>query len=189
MRIFIAIPLPDNIQAGLSILQDGLRRSGADIKWVNPVDIHITLRFLGDIDYKAIRLITRALREDTGSYASFDISISRIGVFPSMLCPQIIWAGVHEGRPACAVLQKGIERCLEGLGIKKEARLFSPHLTLGRIRSQKNIHALIKMLGKEKDFSIRAKIHVKKIVLFSSVLTRQGPAYSSLEEFPLPEVC
>ena len=187
MRIFIAIPLPDNIQKQVSFLQDRLRKSKADIKWVNPDNIHITLKFLGDIDNKIIEIMTQNLRKKIKSYFSFDVFISNMGAFPSPLCPQIIWAGIHEARCACVLLQKEVELCAEKSGIKKEIRAFFPHLTLGRVRSQKNKQELIRILEEEKDFSITTKIPVKKIVLFSSLLTRQGPIYSSLEEFPLLE--
>ena len=187
MRAFIAIPLPDNTHKELSLLQDRLRKSNADIKWTNPADIHITLKFLGDIDEKAMSLIAQAVRDTSKQHTSFDISISKTGAFPSPLRPQTIWAGIHEDRPACIILQKQIELCTEKSVPKKEAREFFPHLTLGRLRSQRNKQALIKILEKEKDFSIITKIPVNKIVLFSSLLTQEGPVYSSLEKFPLTE--
>ena len=189
MRTFIAIPLPENIHKALFLVQDILQKSNADIKWVNPANIHITLKFLGDINDKTMGLIAQAVRETSKHHARFDISISRIGVFPSMLHPQTIWAGIDKGSPACMILQNQIEICAEKFGIKKEARRFFPHLTLGRVRSQKNKQALIEILEKEKDFSISTKIPVNKLVLFSSLLTPQGPIYSSLEEFPLSETC
>ena len=189
MRAFIAIPLPDNTHKELSLLQDRLRKSNADIKWTNPADIHITLKFLGDIDEKAMSLIAQAVRDTSKQHTSFDISIAKAGAFPSPSRPQTIWAGIHEDRPACIILQKQIELCAEKSGIKKEGRSFFPHLTLGRVRSQKNKQALIKILEIEKDFSITTKIPVTKVVLFSSLLTSQGPIYSSLEEFPLLGAC
>ncbi|TRZ80038.1 RNA 2',3'-cyclic phosphodiesterase [bacterium] len=189
MRAFIAITLPENINKKLSSVQDRLKKSNADVKWVSAANIHITLRFLGDIDKKTTSLISEVIRETSKHHARFDISISRIGVFPSLLHPQTIWVGIDKGSPACMILQNQIEICAEKFGIKKEARAFLPHLTLGRVRSQKNKHALIKILEKEKDFSITTKIPVNKIVLFSSLITQQGPVYSSLEEFPLSENC
>jgi RNA 2',3'-cyclic 3'-phosphodiesterase len=189
MRTFIAISLPDSIKKELSILQDRLKKTDADIKWVKPSNMHITLKFLGDIDDKTLNLISHAIREKTGICSCFDISISKSGAFPNTMHPKVIWAGIHEGISSCSRMQKEFDVCAEKAGIRQEAGAFSPHITIGRVRSQKNKQPLIDTLKKEKDFSINAKIPVKKITLFSSLITQRGPVYSILGEFPLPETC
>jgi RNA 2',3'-cyclic 3'-phosphodiesterase len=189
MRAFIAISLPDSIKKELSILQYKLKKVNADIKWVEPSSMHITLKFLGDIDDKTLNLISHAIREKTGIFSCFDISISKTGVFPNTIHPNVIWAGIHEGISSCSRMQKEFDVCAEKTGIMQEARTFFPHITIGRMRSQKNKQPLMDMLKTEKDFSINAKIPVRKITLFSSLITQQGPEYSILEEFPLPEAC
>jgi RNA 2',3'-cyclic 3'-phosphodiesterase len=188
MRAFIAIPLTEEVHTKLALLQDRLMKPEADVKWVKPCNIHLTLKFLGDADKDKIQRIISALKEALKTCARFDISIAGTGAFPGLSYPKIIWAGISEGKSQCILLQKAVEPRLKGLGFDKKALPFSPHLTLGRVRSGKNIKELINTLKTEKDFGIKAKIPVNKITLFSSTLTPKGPIYESLEEFLLPEV-
>jgi RNA 2',3'-cyclic 3'-phosphodiesterase len=185
MRAFIAIPLNDEVREKLSGLQCRLRQSNADIKWVNPENIHLTLKFLSEIEKDKVPAISSALKKAFRKYHKFDISVSGIGAFPDISRPRIIWAGINDEKSQCVFIQKTIDACLEKIGIAKEDRPFFPHLTLGRARSGKNIRELIGALKTEKDFSIKAKIHVNKLVLFSSALTPNGPIYKSLDELLL----
>ena len=144
-----------------------------------------TLKFLGDIDEKKLEAIESSLSEIVKSHKPFDIHLSKIGAFPNSDFPRVIWVGIDEGKKESQILQKDIEIAFQNLGFEKEKREFSPHLTLGRVRSGKNKSQLIEAMEKEKDFTSQDKVSVNKIILFQSTLTFNGPVYTALAEFLL----
>lgn len=183
MRVFIAIPLNEEIHRELLLLQDRLRKSNADVKWANPSNIHLTLKFLGKIDDKQFENIKSSLKEIIKPHKPFDIYLSSIGAFPNINFPHVIWVGVDKGKKESGNLQKDIETVLLKIGFEKEKHGFTPHLTLGRVRSEKNKSQLIEAMEKEKDFTSQGKVSVNKITLFQSTLTAKGPIYTPLAEF------
>jgi RNA 2',3'-cyclic 3'-phosphodiesterase len=187
MRIFIAIALPKKVRKELSALQDRLKKSNTDIKWVKPENIHLTLQFLGNVKENRLAQIIQYLVQATEKHNHFYLSVKTLRVLPKLDYPRIIWVGINDEKQACKALQKSITENMEKLGFKKDGRAFLPHITLGRVRSDNNKETLIGLIKNEKDFSIKAKISVNKITLFYSLITQQGPVYSILEEFPLPE--
>jgi RNA 2',3'-cyclic 3'-phosphodiesterase len=189
MRTFIAIPLPYSALKELSSLQNKLRKSGADIRWVKPYNMHITLKFLGNIDKKTTKLISDSIKNKIKTHNAFEISVEGAGAFPNINDPVVIWVGIDKGMSECTALQNNVETCTESTLIECDKKEFIPHITIGRVCSNKNKRNLIDAIKKEKDFSLKAKIRVKKITLFSSLLTQKGPVYSILEGFPLPEAC
>lgn len=185
MRTFIAIPLTELIHQELGRLQNSLRESDADLKWTAPFNIHLTLKFLGEINDEQTVKIEASLNEIVKGRQPFNIHLAKIGAFPKIFYPRVVWVGIDEGYEECKALAKSIERAMEKLGFEKEKRAFSPHLTLGRVRSAKNKAQLITCIEKEKDFASQSKVSVSKIILFQSTLTPKGPIYTSLKEFPL----
>ncbi len=189
MRIFIAIPITENAREELSVLQKRLSRSNHSVRWVQPSNTHITLKFLGIINQEKIASISCVLRQASKTCKRFEFGIAGIGAFPSISRPDIIWAGLKSGKTECIALQKNIQSHIEGLCINNESRPFFPHLTIGRVICSERKKLLADALEKEKNFSIKAKVAAEKIVLFSSLLTPEGPIYTSLEEFLLPAGC
>ncbi|MFH1868524.1 MAG: RNA 2',3'-cyclic phosphodiesterase [Candidatus Omnitrophota bacterium] len=185
MRTFIAIALTEEAHEELSSLQDSLRKSGADIKWVKPDHIHLTLKFLGEIDEEQAAEIKASIDETVKNQKPFDIHLAKIGAFPRIAFPKIVWVGIDEGSQGCMALAKSVEEAMQRLGFEKEKRPFSPHLTLGRVRSLKNNSQLTSAVEKEKDFSSQTKVSINKITLFQSTLTPKGPIYTPLKEFSL----
>jgi 2'-5' RNA ligase len=185
MRMFVAIELNEEVRAELSALQARLKASGADVKWVEPKNIHLTLKFLGEVDEKRLSDIKSSLFQAAKLHKSFNIHLSQIGAFPKISYARVVWVGIEEGAIECKGLQISIEDALEKAGFAREDREFSAHLTLGRGRSQKNKAQLISLLEKEKDFVSKYKVSVNKIILFQSTLTSQGPIYTAVAEFPL----
>ena len=185
MRAFIAIPLSQQVKDKIEAAQDRLRKADADVRWVRPANIHITLKFLGNIEDTIIPAVKSSLSSILKSAFRFELEIKEINAFPNLAFPRTIWAGIGQGQKECMALQKDIEQAMEKLGIESEARPFSAHLTLGRIRSDKNRQQLIDTLKKEKDFDPKTKVSAGKIVLFQSLLNSEGPIYTALEEFLL----
>lgn len=186
MRAFIAIGLPQGIKDSLAGIQDELRSSGADVKWIRPENIHLTLKFLGDIDEIKKDKISNILERITAKRSDFRIRISSLGAFPKITSPRVIWVGIDEGDKESKDIAAELEEEAAKIGIPKEERDFSSHITIGRKRSPSNLDKLINCLKEktglgEKDMGFYAG----KITLFKSTLTPKGPIYEALKEATL----
>ena len=187
MRAFIAIELPKEIRDSLANLQDKLKSTGADVKWVEPDNIHLTLKFLGEIDDQKLDKITSILENIAKDKNYFHICISSLGAFPRISSPRVIWVGIDTGEKETKEIVKALEGKIEKIGIPKEDRPFSSHITIGRTRSALNLQKLAKGLETlESDLKIKvAEFDVTKITLFKSTLTPKGPIYEVLKEASL----
>jgi len=184
MRTFIAITLPKEIGDSLSRLQEQLKTSGADVKWVNPQNIHLTLKFLGEIDDKKLDKVNQILDDVIKDKNNFYIRLSSIGAFPKINFPRVIWIGIDKGDMETKQIAKVLEERVAKTGIPSESRPFSSHITLGRVRSSLNRERLVKNLdnlvhnfGEE-----NLEFLVDRITLFKSTLTPKGPIYEVLKE-------
>jgi len=184
MRAFIAIGLPKEIEDYLGKLEDKLKSTQADVKWVKPENIHLTLKFLGERDDKKVEQIKGALDEVSADNNAFRIHIGSLGGFPNLNSPRVIWVGIDQGESETKKIAQGLEEKIAKLGIPKEERPFSSHITIGRTRSNKNREKLVQELklqmnefgGQNLEFS------VTKITLYKSTLTPTGPIYEILKE-------
>ncbi len=184
MRTFIAIPLPKETKDLLSKLQNQLKSCGADVKWVQPQNIHLTLKFLGEINEEELNKISLVLEEMDNKISVFTVSIDSIGAFPRINSPRVIWVGPGSGDNEIKILAKELEERLNEIGISREEKPFSSHITLGRMRSGLKIDKLINGL-KELTLPQQAggrEFPVHKITLFKSTLTPKGPDYEILKE-------
>lgn len=179
IRTFIAIELNKETHSELSLLQSALKKSEADVKWIDPQIIHLTLKFLGGIDDKKIKDVQNILNDVAKNFKPFVLSLKEIGAFPRLDYPRIIWVGVDEGKDEASQLTKELENKLEKIGIPKEDREFHPHITLGRVKSPKNKDRLKSIIETTK-FEPSSKIAVDHLTLFKSQLTPQGPIYTPL---------
>ena len=187
MRTFIAITLTQEAKEFLAEVQSELKKSAADIKWVETKNIHLTLKFLGEIDQTQLQEIIRIIAEITQETNQFQVQLSSLGAFPSLRSPKVIWAGIEQGEKETKEIFLALENKLKQIGFEKEKRGFSSHITLGRVRTEKNLPKLIKALefagtslGKN-----RHNFSVKNITLFLSRLSPQGPDYTVLKESAL----
>ena len=183
IRSFIALELTGEIQDELAQIQDELKKSGADVKWVNPSGIHLTLKFLGNVNLESLKKIKQIINQLAKEHRRFELEISQLGAFPKIEYPRIIWVGIGQGKEDAAALAKALEQDLANLGFLPEKRVFSPHLTLGRVRSPRN-RAQLKELLQSTSFSQKT-MQAKKLILFKSTLTKQGAIYQSLYEAKL----
>jgi RNA 2',3'-cyclic 3'-phosphodiesterase len=187
MRAFIAIELPQEIKDNLSRLQGKLKTAGADVKWVEPKNIHLTLKFLGEIEEQTQTRIAAKLKEIAGNQRAFFISLFSCGAFPGINSPRVIWLGIEQGDQEVKTIAGAIETQLESIGIPKETRAFSSHITLGRTRSSKNRRELAQALSELSLKPLQVRFPTDKITLFKSTLTPRGPIYETIEEFPLSD--
>ena len=184
MRVFIAIEMTDEIKSALSQLQSRLKYAGADVKWVEEKNIHLTLKFLGNIDDNRCKEVTTVLGEVAETVTPFDISVGEVGAFPAPEHPRVVWVGMEKGSEQSASLAHKIDDALYVIGFEKDERAFTAHLTLGRVRSPKNRIALAEKIGAlNTEKRVQAVQTVSSIILFQSTLTTQGPAYTKLSEF------
>ncbi len=181
MRVFIAIALSRETREELRALQSSLKASGADVKWVDPENIHLTLRFLGDCGEPILPSVKSALSDAASAFRQFHMGLEGVGAFPCLSSPEIIWAGVGEGSRESAAIYDSISSRLAEIGIPHEKRKFSPHITVGRVRSGRNIDSLRKAV-EDCSFPVSSRTLVDRVVLFSSKLSPEGPTYTPLSE-------
>ncbi len=183
IRTFIAIELSSEAKDELANVSAEFKKSGADVKWVRPETIHLTLKFLGSVSEENLADISREIREVVSSTDPFDMSLGEVGVFPSWKRPNVIWVGIDGAKDILEEIAAGIEDAMASLGFEKETRGFKSHLTLGRVRSPKNREKLEKI---SEDIEINpVAVHVSGIVLFKSELTPQGAIHTPIEIFHL----
>ncbi|MFH0826478.1 MAG: RNA 2',3'-cyclic phosphodiesterase [Candidatus Omnitrophota bacterium] len=180
MRTFIAIELPQEIRESLAQLQDRLKQSHADVKWVDPQNIHLTLKFLGEIDAEQLDKIIRVLEQVCLGKKTFQMRLSSIGAFPKMHFPRVLWVSVDKGESETKEIAAELEEKVSIFGVPKEKRSFSSHITIGRVRSNLFKDKLVndlKMIGslEGKEFA------VTELTLFKSTLTPKGAAYEALK--------
>ncbi|UCD85024.1 MAG: RNA 2',3'-cyclic phosphodiesterase [Deltaproteobacteria bacterium] len=186
IRSFVAVELSPEIKDGITEIQERLRSSGADVRWVRPEGIHLTLKFLGDIEEEDIDNIAGCLKSAANGLNPFAVEIKEVGAFPNLRNPRTLWVGVTENRTLSS-LQNEVEKALEGIGFPRENRPFRPHLTLGRVKSPKLKVKLIEALEKERAqeiFSPR-QMSVEELTLFQSDLRPGGAVYTKLKTVKL----
>lgn len=190
MRTFIAIQLPDEIKDFLATLQSQLKKTGADVKWVAQGNIHLTLKFLGEIDDKDLTSLNACLETIASRHSPFQASLKTVGAFPTLHAPRVIWASLDNGDQEVKKIAFDLEEQLEKLRFPKEDRPFSSHITLGRMRSGINREKLVKSLSELSECfdQRRYEFTVSSITLFQSTLSPQGPHYEILSAASLKPI-
>jgi len=183
IRAFIAIKLPQEIKAVLANLQTALG-AGKDntVKWVNPDSIHLTLKFLGNIDAAAVPQITDAMTGSTQNFGPLRLKVTETGAFPGTGSPRVVWVGLTGDVTKLSMIHKSLEGTLAAIGFAPEKRSFSPHLTLGRVRDRAKKDersALARQLSTVK-LKIRPEFFARSINLMRSELTQKGAVYTEL---------
>jgi len=184
IRVFVAIEIDSEIKNKLSEYLSKLKRTGADVKWVSPENIHLSLKFIGYIETETIINLSGIINEAVSGIGPFSISIGNIGAFPSLKKPRVIFACVQERANNLLRIYENLDKGVEQLGIQKESKKYVGHITLGRVKSQKNISKLKNTLnsGTECYFGLEK---VTSLSLMRSKLTPTGPIYSRLNNFIL----
>ena len=183
MRAFVGIDIDEAVRQNLVAVQKKLTGTGAQMKLVEPENIHVTMKFLGDIGEGQTGTITEALQVAADGVRPFDISVRGIGVFPNLGYIRVVWAGVSDGREQIISIQKRIDQNLAKFGFKPE-RDFVPHLTLARAKSAAGKEKLVSLLKNMTNADFGSS-RATAIELKQSTLTPKGPIYSTLAHIEL----
>ena len=184
MRTFVAIEIDESVRERIITLQDAMRKSAPRLRWSDPRRIHLTLKFLGEVDEARIDLIRGQLDRIAASTAPFTIAIRGTGIFPPSGPPRVVWIGVKDAAGALARCRDAVEAGIAPLGFPTEDRPYRPHLTLARCQDPRAARDLPKIVSVQRDFDA-GELLVRNVVLFKSTLTRQGPIYEPVSAHPL----
>jgi 2'-5' RNA ligase len=184
IRTFIAISLPSAVLVGVEKLIRSLQTDLGEVHWVEPKNLHVTLKFLGDTPLNDLPQLIQAVTQSVQQIDSFDLTFQGFGVFPSRESPKIIWIGCREGSEELRQLAESINDGLIPLGFPKEHRRFSPHLTIGRIKKAAQDLSVMPILDEQQDRQF-GFCSVSEVQIFSSEPTRRGPLYDELAAIPL----
>ena len=179
VRAFIAIEIPAAIKIAMAAAQDRLKTAGVDATWSRPEGVHLTLKFLGEVNEERGPEIIRVLKDALHDTERFRIGIAGVGTFPNPINPRVVWVGIAGDLAHLAALHAAVEQALAGVGLEREQRPFTPHLTLGRIKRIRDQGAWLTALGGIGGFEIPA-FPVASISLMSSELKPAGAVYREI---------
>lgn len=179
LRTFLALPLDDGIVERLVKVQRSLASAGARVRWVGPVNLHLTIKFLGDVTDEQVPEVCRVAEEVARQIEPFEFSVARVISVPPTGAMRMVWVGIDEQTGRMERLHELLEKSYAEIGFKKENRSFRPHLTLGRVKGGQNVRQLRAAVAQFADTDFGAT-PANKIIVFSSKLTPDGPIYSPM---------
>jgi len=179
VRTFIAIEFDDAIRRRLVQAQERLREAGCKVRWARAEQMHVTLKFLGEIAPATVGAVAEAMAHAAEAVAPFEVEVAGLGAFPPRGAPRVVWAGVEDPGGHVQQLQARLEPRLEGLGFERERRAFHPHLTLGRVKDR---HGADRLRERIEGHPARrfGRERIEELVLFQSELKPTGAVYTPL---------
>jgi 2'-5' RNA ligase len=181
IRTFIALELPPSLISLLAKLQENLRSMGLRAKWVRPENIHLTLKFLGNINPADIDNIGEAMVNAVGEFGTFNLVAGGVGVFPGINRPRVVWVGLKGQVQLLFAMQRLLEDNLAALGYRKEKRPFKGHLTLGRFKQRVNPNTIRRVLQEFGDLASE-EFPARRVIFYKSDLKPTGAVYSQLQQ-------
>lgn len=184
IRAFLAVDPSQEVLNEIIRIQERLKKSiQGDVRWVRPEGIHLTLKFFGNISDTDVANISAVVKNNVVIVKPFTVNVKKVGSFPDVNRPRVLWLGVDGDVDPLIRLQKEIDRGLQEYGFKKEDRPFRPHLTLARVKDPRGLIGLAKILEKSEEY-VAGHFDVGGLILFKSDLTPQGAIYTKLDFFP-----
>lgn len=184
MRLFIALTLPARERKRIHRAGKVLRERDLPVRWIDPDNYHVTLKFLGSVEPPGMERMRPELEEAASKSRPFEMGISGFGAFPSIRRPQVLWVGA-EASPALRCLKQDIEFSLSQCGFERETRAFHPHVTIGRTRDSGGAGDFRGLDEIAAGIGYQGSVSVKSIALMRSRLLREGPRYSVVSTIPL----
>jgi RNA 2',3'-cyclic 3'-phosphodiesterase len=193
VRTFVAVLIGDELRTRVSGVQEPLKKLAPDVKWVAPDNLHVTIKFLGNVREDDLPGVYRAVEEASGAVSQFDLSLSGLGAFPNARRARVVWVGIEEGREQLVKLASAVDSKLARLGFPKEEREFKSHITIGRVKepsrkdSWRDGPSLERLASgiNEIDASDLGSQRVSSVAVMRSELRPGGPVYSPLKEIAL----
>ena len=183
IRTFLAIELPEEIKVQIGNIQNRLKATVKGVRWTRPEGIHLTLKFFGNISENDIANISRIVERNTVDVRPLTLNVSTVGTFPNFKRPRVLWLGINGSVERLSDLQKEVEKDLEAIGFQRENRAFRAHLTLGRVKSPKDVKGLSEIIKSEESYDA-GSFYAGGLTLFKSDLTPKGAIYTKLAYFP-----
>jgi 2'-5' RNA ligase len=178
MRLFVAIELPNEIKDELASLQKELRQAQAEVSWTKPENLHLTLKFLGEVGTERVEQIEQAYAEAARASKPLSLATHETGFFPNLRRPRVVWAGLQGDLDELLALQNKLETQFATLGFTHELKPFQPHLTLGRIKTTKNVAPLV---ARAEAYQLPTlSFTASELVLMQSQLHPGGSIYTPL---------
>ncbi len=184
VRCFVAVAVEGQAAGALLACQSELKACGAGVRWTAPEQMHLTLKFLGEVPPAMVTAARAALAPVCAQAAPFTLTLAGLGAFPNPARAQVVWAGVTDGREALTRLAAAVEAALVPAGMPREMRPFRPHLTLGRVREGGLTPPLVQRLTAGAGYSF-GSTRVDEVIFMHSRLTPRGPIYTPLAIFAL----
>lgn len=180
IRTFIAVEVSQAARARAQDLIERLRPGDVNVKWVESHNMHMTLKFLGDVPDAQTADVCRAVGEAAEQVSPFEFALRGAGAFPHPGRPRTLWMGVDRGVDELTSLHRAIDKALAKLGFPREGRRFHPHLTLGRVRRGGPPQRVLGRLIRENEEFEGSSANVDEVIVFASFLDKSGPTYQAL---------
>lgn len=184
VRTFVAILLDDSLRKSITEIIGKLSTSKAKVKWVEPENVHVTLKFLGDVEEERLPEVYAACERAAAGVGPINLEMRSIDCFPNRKNPRIVWLGVERGAEAVKRLQGRVESELAQIGFSADDKQFRAHLTIGRVKGKERLSMLGRLLDKEKNVLI-GSMRAEKVSVMKSKLLPSGPEYTELKAIPL----
>ena len=186
LRCFVAVELSPEVREAVARAQTAVRAAAptADVRWANPAGLHLTLEFLGGVEETRVPAVVEALAGAVEASAPLALVAAGLGGFPSARRPRVVWAGIAEGAEGLRRLAAAVEGALAPLGFPPEARPFSGHVTIGRVRSPRGLDRLAGAIAAAAEISFGSWT-ATDVVLYRSHLRRTGAVYEAMARLPM----
>ncbi|MCL5103722.1 MAG: RNA 2',3'-cyclic phosphodiesterase [Armatimonadetes bacterium] len=184
IRTFVAVLIDEGIRRRIAEVQEQLKKFAVGVKWVAPENLHITLKFLGDVREDELPRVHAAVGDAVKGMPRFEMSFGGLGAFPNLARARVVWVGIEDGREELRELAARVDENLAKLGFEKEDRPFRAHVTIGRVKDGGSVSGLA--LGIEEiDARELGSQQVLSVAVMESELSGKGPVYSPLSESKL----
>lgn len=183
MRLFFAVKIPVPLKEQLAEFVDRMTALPGRVKWVDPENVHLTLKFLGETTPDLLDGLKSAAENAATEVKPFEMTVAGCGAFPNLRSPRVFWVGIDDPEKRLQSLQKYLDYNVGQLGFERETKKFSPHLTVGRVKDRGGLGQLSEAFGRAKFPPVEVK--VAEFFLIESRLRPTGPIYTDLMRFPL----
>jgi 2'-5' RNA ligase len=187
VRVFLAIPLPQQLKGAIQTLQKNLRSQIAGVRWVRPENLHLTLHFFGEVEQETLEKIKVSVLSVTGCNRPFAVEVKGLGAFPNRRRPRVLWLGL-EPKDQLMQVYENCRQSLQQAGVATESRPYSPHLTIGRLRQPKSGLSALTELDSSIGDEMIGRFSADRLVLFESRLQPGGAEHIPLLTVSLDKI-